>query len=182
MAHLNGKANSTLRRLTALLVGVLVIGVLVFWVRTPGVIDGDSYGPYYEGSAFLKAEAPTPPVIYGPHDFSFEEGETGHFVNWTATDADPSSYNVTLDDELIISGSWNSSGEEVIVSCDGLELGNHVYNATFTDTKGNSASDSVRVWVVPTRAAPALEVYIIIRAVVVVISLVAVCYLINAKL
>jgi hypothetical protein len=106
------------------------------------------YGFYLSGTFTVVVADMIFPLIVGPEDFSFPSDSTGYAIVWHALDAGPDSYSVILDDVLIQSGAWNVLNEEVLILCNGLEVGVHNYTITFTDIVGHSASDTVIVTVI----------------------------------
>jgi hypothetical protein len=89
-----------------------------------------------------------PPVsISHPPDVQMNLTDTGWSITWVLSSLHPASYQVRRNGTLVISGPWNSTGEHITVSLDGLSLGVHVYNATITNTLGNTTSDVVIVTV-----------------------------------
>ena len=58
-------------------------------------------------------------------------------------------YEISRDNELVVSGIWNSSGESVRFSVDGLAAVTFTYNLKVFDQSGNSAFDLVIVVVLP---------------------------------
>lgn len=56
---------------------------------------------------------------------------------------------ILLDNELLSSGEWNTSGESIQISVDGLAAGTYTYNLTAIDQSENSAFDLVTVIVLP---------------------------------
>ncbi|MHA2116895.1 MAG: right-handed parallel beta-helix repeat-containing protein [Candidatus Thorarchaeota archaeon] len=85
------------------------------------------------------------PTVDSPNDVSYTEGTTGNSINWTASDANPSSYVVYRDESVLVSDSWD--GSQVIVIIDGLAVGTYDYTLEVMDLGGNTVSDSVTVTV-----------------------------------
>lgn len=46
---------------------------------------------------------------------------------------------------MVASGAWNSTGEDVVVSLNGLNPGTYVYTITVADMSGNLEDDMVAV-------------------------------------
>lgn len=86
-----------------------------------------------------------PPEIDSPDDIAYRVGSTDHFIEWHPYDANPSYYEILLDEGVLRIGAWNSTEEVILVNVDGLEIGTHVYNLTMVDTNDNSAFDVVEV-------------------------------------
>ncbi|MHA2300263.1 MAG: hypothetical protein ACXACD_04845 [Candidatus Thorarchaeota archaeon] len=121
-------------------------------------VDGLSLGVYnltivvYDSAGFTAADMldvtvvdGTPPSIDEPGDEFYPEGETGHNITWTPSDLHPVSYVVYKNETPIMSGTWNATGETIVVYLDGLVIGLHNFTLVVTDIGGNSASDLV--WV-----------------------------------
>ncbi len=88
-----------------------------------------------------------PPTIVGPDDFEYNEGQDGGTIIWDPSDAYPSNYNIYLDEELIRTGLWNSTLENITISASGLAAGYHNFTLLIYDLGHNSATDSVFVTV-----------------------------------
>lgn len=82
-----------------------------------------------------------------PADVQMNETDTGQSITWILSGSYPVSYQVRRNGTLIASGPWNSTGEHITVSLNGIVPGVHVYNATIIDFGGDSASDIVVVTV-----------------------------------
>ena len=114
----------------------------------------DYYGQTLEGNLFVKQaihfgmELVTKSTINHPIDITYEEGVPGHFIFWQPFDLNPKSYNITLDDTLVREGIWNSSYEYILLSVDGLDIGEYDYRLTMTNQNNQTLSDSVTVTVV----------------------------------
>ena len=89
----------------------------------------------------------TPPVINHLLDIRMNETDTGLSIVWIPSDLYPASWEVRLNGTVIVSGAWNSTGEEIVVSLDGLDPGTYVYSITVTDMGGNSEHDVIVVTV-----------------------------------
>jgi len=85
-----------------------------------------------------------PPVLNHPADIDYVEGDTGHQITWTVTDAHPDTYKVMKDGIQVITDSW-SSGDSIIIDVDGLYSGNYNYTIIIRDTYNNIATDIVFV-------------------------------------
>jgi hypothetical protein len=94
-------------------------------------------------------EDTTVPILTHPADLEYNASDTGNVIEWTMSDLYPASYEISRDNELVASGSWNSSGESVHISVDGFAAGTYTLNLTATDLSGNSAFDLVTVVVYP---------------------------------
>ena len=82
-----------------------------------------------------------------PADVHMNETDTGQSITWVLSGSYPVSYQVRRNGTLIASGPWNSTGEHITVSLNGIVPGVHVYNATIIDFGGDSAGDIVVVTV-----------------------------------
>jgi hypothetical protein len=87
-----------------------------------------------------------PYVNHPPNQF-VNETTTGNYVSWHPLDLNPSNYTVYRDGSPIKSGDWNSTDEVIMVSADGLSLGDYVYLLIVADQDANTANDSVLVTV-----------------------------------
>jgi len=106
----------------------------------------DSEGNYVTDSVTFTVEDTTNPVITNsPSDFTVEAGYTGQSLSWTATDINPSTYNITLEGIGIVAGPtvWTSGIAITYNIPDGFAVGIYVYTVNFTDTEGNYVIDSV---------------------------------------
>jgi len=83
------------------------------------------------------------PFVTSPDDLRYDEGETGNWVAWNATDEFPAEFTLLIDNNEIVTGSWLT--ETYNISVDGLELGSHNITIRFFDAAGNLVSDEV--WV-----------------------------------
>ncbi len=102
------------------------------------------------------------PMINSPASFSYEEGHTGYSLEWSAEDNNPLSYNLTRNGELILEGTWK--GENISIGVDGLSVGAHQYEITFTDFFNQSSSSFVTVTVLADAVAPIVENVRIVQA------------------
>ena len=87
------------------------------------------------------------PEISHPDDVTFAEGSTGQNITWTATDDNPTTYEVSLlNGSVIDSGSW-TSGSEIVLDLDSFGTGTYECTITVYDIGNNHVSDSVMVTV-----------------------------------
>ncbi len=121
-----------------LYVGNYTYNITLFDIYGRNATDAVNVTVYYD----LRA-----PVVTAPADYSYEEGYTGHWVNWTIDENNPKSYNLTLDGDLLEGGEWNGTGFNV--SADGLSVGDHVFNLTLTDYFNQTTVSAVVVTVDP---------------------------------
>lgn len=89
------------------------------------------------------------PSISSPIDFSYEEGSTGNFINWTATDNSPDKLMIFRNTTSIVNNTWVSNGI-ISTNIDGYSLGVYNYTIYLNDTDGNEIIDTVFVTVVDT--------------------------------
>ena len=78
-----------------------------------------------------------PPIVTTSGNLTYEEGYTGHHLNWSAVESNPRLYNLTRDGSVLMNGTWR--GENISVSVDKLVVGMHVFNMTLTDFFNQSA-------------------------------------------
>jgi len=122
-------------------------------------LDGYETGMYeftlividaFNQSAFDKVlvviEDTTVPSLDSPSDVEFTEGQTGNFVNWTASDEEPDAWELLIDGSSNETGTW-SSGGEISFNVDRLEVGSHNLTLLVEDQSGNIATDTVIVTV-----------------------------------
>ncbi len=84
------------------------------------------------------------PILSHPPNISFEEGETGNIITWTATDASPDEYTITVDGSVDETDTW-TSGSVFTYNVDDLLEGTHTVVIEVTDELGHSTSDTVIV-------------------------------------
>jgi len=86
-----------------------------------------------------------PIISSAPSDFTVESGYTGQSLSWTATDTNPDTYTIELIGTGIVvtSTPWASNTPIVYDIPEGLSIGSHIYNVTFTDDFGYFITDSV---------------------------------------
>jgi hypothetical protein len=107
----------------------------------------DVGGSSARDTVFVYVQDGTGPTIDSPADVVYIEGETGHTISWSPADLHPASYQVLRESVLIESGVWNSSGEVISISVDGLSPGEYNYTISVTDLGTNSVVDQVTVTV-----------------------------------
>ncbi|MFX1284642.1 MAG: hypothetical protein ACFFB5_13365 [Promethearchaeota archaeon] len=90
------------------------------------------------------------PYIQAPPHLIFSEGTTGNSLVYEILEANPHSYSLYLDGELEDSGPLETT--TLIVSVDGLIMGNHTYILIVQDQQGLSYSCTSYVLVVDTTA------------------------------
>ena len=87
----------------------------------------------------------TIPTIDSPADISYVEGETGNSITWNPSDPHPLGYEIFRDGVLAKSGAWNSSGETISISVDGLTPGDYNYTISIADLGNNIVVDQINV-------------------------------------
>ncbi len=105
---------------------------------------------YYQGElvwGIEPIEGPIIPILNEVKDSTYQEGETGNFISWIATDDNPTTYTISQDGNVIDSDSW-SSGNPISINVDGLEIGEYEYIITVMDEDGNSVIDYVIITVI----------------------------------
>lgn len=88
----------------------------------------------------------TAPVISALADITYEEGTSGHWLNWTVTDANPNEFNISKDGMVLFGRDW-TSGTPITYNVSGLTPGVHIYRLTAWDQANNSQFDEVTVTV-----------------------------------
>jgi hypothetical protein len=92
------------------------------------------------------------PIIDSISDFEYEEGYTGYSLNWSAEETNPRSYNLTMDGEILLNGTWR--GENLTISISGLDVGVYTYNLTLKDFFNLTSYAVVAVTVTPDAHVP----------------------------
>lgn len=88
-----------------------------------------------------------PPELGSPSDLIFEVDTTGNNIFWNASDYNPDTYEIFMNDSLVDSGTWD--GLSITFSVDGLSTGVYSYSIRLNDTSDNYATDTVLVTVTP---------------------------------
>lgn len=60
------------------------------------------------------------PTITNPDSVTYNLGETGNSISWTANDNNPTSYEIYKDETLLETGTWQS-GIPITINIDLLE-------------------------------------------------------------
>ncbi|MHA2365219.1 MAG: NosD domain-containing protein, partial [Candidatus Hodarchaeales archaeon] len=89
----------------------------------------------------------TTPSIDHPDDFSISEGTSELAIEWSAMDANPSTYVIYQNGSEIDTGTW-LSGESIILSFDTLSFGLYNFTIIVTDVAGNYITDTVFITVI----------------------------------
>ncbi|MHA2503844.1 MAG: hypothetical protein ACXAE3_13370, partial [Candidatus Kariarchaeaceae archaeon] len=104
----------------------------------------DTSGNSFNTSISVDVLDTTNPVVDTLTTTTYEEGTTGNILTWTATDNYPATYSAKIDGVEVASGVW-SSGIGIVVSIDGLLLGEYVVSITIIDVSGNQVSSGTIV-------------------------------------
>ncbi|HEC38461.1 hypothetical protein LCGC14_0641160 [marine sediment metagenome] len=131
-----------------------------------------SYYSFEYGSSILcdvtRWDSDAPIITVSPSDATVANNYIGQNLSWTATDANPDTYTITLNGTTTVvpATTWTSGGAVTYNIPDGLAAGAHTYEITFTDEWGaNTASDTVVFTVNPApepAAIPGFEPLIVI--------------------
>ncbi|MFW9806566.1 MAG: hypothetical protein ACFFFK_07545, partial [Candidatus Thorarchaeota archaeon] len=105
----------------------------------------DINGNTANDTVFVNVSDGNAPTIDSPSDVTYDEGDTGYSISWNPSDLHPVSYEIFRDGVLIRSGPWNSSGESISISVDGLAPGEYNYTISVIDIGANSVVDQVNV-------------------------------------
>jgi hypothetical protein len=87
------------------------------------------------------------PILNAPDDIAYYEGTIGHTIQWHPADPHPVNYTVYRNSLILRTGTWNSTGETILASVDGLASGLHSYTIVVRNAGGNFATDTVFVTV-----------------------------------
>jgi hypothetical protein len=118
----------------------------------------------------------TNPVVSSPDDVTFEFGSKGHDINWSVYDSNPKNYtiystilyndtsygNVTAFHTFVnvTQPNWsfpNPEGQNIIISLDGIFLGNYTITILLFDDFGLNSTDSVNVTIYKDVRAPVID-------------------------
>jgi len=122
------------------------------FLKTDGVLSAFDYYIYNASSPSnnvvlsITAERDgVVPVVTSPDDISFENGTTGHTLNWSATDISPAGYVIEVDGVEVARELWDGSSDNVTLILDDLGVGVHECEITFYEASGLYATDMVNV-------------------------------------
>ncbi|GAH67487.1 unnamed protein product, partial [marine sediment metagenome] len=90
----------------------------------------------------------TDPITSSPADVEYVFGAVGSFITWIASDMNPLTYTLYIDNVEMITDNWRSE-TGIDISTEGLAAGIYEYKIVFIDAGGNSAEDIVIVTVTP---------------------------------
>jgi len=110
------------------------------------------------------------PIISSPADITFDISEMGHYVEWTAIDLHPVSFELMRDGIAIDFGPWDEN-TLLRFSLDNLILGKYNYCLILTDESNNVASDCVIVNVIETTRNGSPSLIISILSIFILISI-----------
>jgi len=119
-------------------------------------------------------ETTDPIILNQPSEIEYIEGQVGYNITWYASDDYPSTYELlSMRDELppaiplpqmpvlFKSGLWNDSSEAITLNVDGLSPGVYTYVLVVYDVRGNSATDWVKVTVMPVTVLPWIMISVV---------------------
>ncbi|MFW9870508.1 MAG: hypothetical protein ACFFEL_12855, partial [Candidatus Thorarchaeota archaeon] len=145
----NSSAESISFSVDGLTLGTYNITIVVFDTSSRIAID----------TVFVTVYDGTPAVVDHPPDIDYPDGDTGYSITWSPSDLHPVSYQILREGVVVKSGTWNSSGETMTISVDGLSIGTYNYTIVLVDIGGNIVPDEVIVTVynadIPTINQPA---------------------------
>ena len=88
----------------------------------------------------------TPPVFFTqPDDIRYEDGTTGHVLNWTVGDRYPNTFQANFPNIMWIIGDWTNG--TLTLNIDGLAPRDYHVFVSFYDKYGNMVQDVVHVTV-----------------------------------
>ena len=106
---------------------------------------GDGAGNVANSTTITVFRDKTSPTLSQPEDVTYTFGSTGNSITWDASDLTPRCYNVSIDGTNVINAEWN--GSTIVVSVDGLTVGDHSIYLVVYDQVGNMNDDFVTVHV-----------------------------------
>ncbi|MBY8996321.1 MAG: hypothetical protein KGD60_01220 [Candidatus Thorarchaeota archaeon] len=107
----------------------------------------DVGGNFVTDEVFVSVFSAVIPYVNHPDDLHISEGTLGTEIIWSPIDLNPLSYEIYRDEVLIRSGSWNTSGEVMVLLVEGYALGDYNFTIFVIDTDTNNATDTVWVTV-----------------------------------
>jgi hypothetical protein len=119
------------------------------------IIADDGYGNTDEDMVIVNIINAIP-TINSPFDFNFTVGTDNQYITWVISDPNyvSADYNVFKDGQLNRTGVW-VSGQEIIISVNGLGIG--TYNWTIIGTDGFGGESRDEVWVTVTNTLPTIN-------------------------
>ena len=113
----------------------------------------DQYGNKAVHAIDYKIIDTVSPLIFElPTDNSYEFGSTGNTIQWNASDSDPGTYNITQNGVAVVTDERWLSEEAIILSIDGILVGNYIFTITMADLGGNLVSDDAVIQIVDNTA------------------------------
>ena len=115
--------------------------------------DYDFVSPYnISGGAGSQDRYPQSsiPICNHPPDRSISEGSTGYNITWLTSGRYLDTYYLYRNSSLIETGAWNHY--TFVISLDGLVKGLYNYTLVLKDSNGETATDTVWIWVSDTTA------------------------------
>jgi len=90
-----------------------------------------------------------PLITDAPSDFTVDYGYTGINISWTALDANPNIYTITLQGTGVVAGPsvWSNGTAITYDVPDGLVVGEYFYAVNFNDDYDNYITDTVKITV-----------------------------------
>jgi hypothetical protein len=113
------------------------------------IVAFDASGNFVVDEVIVTVTDDKAPSLITTNGDSFEQGSTGNFVNFTATDNHVSMYEIRANGTLIFSGSW-TSGVQVNISLDALTLGSWDIQIFVNDTSANTNTTVIVFTVIDT--------------------------------
>jgi hypothetical protein len=102
------------------------------------------------------------PAVNAAANLTYEEGYTGHELNWSAVESNPRLYNLTRDGAVLMNGTWR--GQNFSVNVDRLSVGLHVFNMTLTDFFNQSTVTLTNVNVTPDAHIPTIKQVVVMQS------------------
>ena len=87
-----------------------------------------------------------------PNNITIEHNSTGNLLSWTVIDTEPTTYNISLNEQIIQADMNWISGIQIEHSIDGLQVGTYKYEIAVADSTGNMNFDTTFVFVQDTTA------------------------------
>jgi hypothetical protein len=111
-------------------------------------------------SVIITIEDTTDPMINHPLDLVIPPNNGSFTIPWTAHDLLNHNYEVYQNGTLVDSGSWDNTGLSFDIPS--LDVGVYEFELVVFDTSGNSASDSVLVFVLEEIIPPGLSEFVLV--------------------
>ncbi|MGV9103907.1 MAG: ABC transporter substrate-binding protein, partial [Candidatus Thorarchaeota archaeon] len=111
-----------------------------------GYRDGDYYNISYNPNYFHNARKYGPAVSH-PEDVHCDFLDCSKPIVWEVADLDSDKYYVELDGTAMREGVWNSPNDSIVIQIGALPPGTHNFTLVVSDSQGNTAYDTVMVYV-----------------------------------